>query len=145
MGYLIRNGVIIGGTTVYVDDELSLLSTNPVQNNIVTNALNNITPLSLAYDNTATYNVNDYCIYNNNLYRCIVDITVAEDFTAAHWELTTVINDVKTTYNNIVTVTNTGDMYVGNQLVRKVLTQEAYDLLNPPDPKVDYKIIETTP
>lgn len=40
-----------------------------------------------------------------------------------------------------VTVTNTGDVYIGTQLIRKVLTQAEYDLLDPPDPKVDYLIV----
>ena len=106
MGYLVHNGVTIGGTTVYVDDELSLSSTNPVQNKIITQIINQIIPLASEYDNTATYNVNDYCIYNNNLYRCIVDITVAEEFTPAHWELTNIVTDL-TTINNTIGDINT--------------------------------------
>ena len=41
MGHLIRDGVIIGGTNVYVDDSLSTTSENPVQNKVITNELNN--------------------------------------------------------------------------------------------------------
>ena len=41
----------------------------------------------------------------------------------------------------MATVTNTGDVYIGSQLIRKVLTQAEYDLLDPPDPKVDYLIV----
>lgn len=40
-----------------------------------------------------------------------------------------------------VTVTNTGDVYIGTQLIRKVLTQDEYDLLTTYDPKVDYLIV----
>lgn len=40
-----------------------------------------------------------------------------------------------------VQVTETGDIYIGSQLVRKVITQAEYDLLDPPDPKVDYLIV----
>jgi hypothetical protein len=36
MGTLIRDGVKIGGTTVYVDSNLSTTSENPVENKIVT-------------------------------------------------------------------------------------------------------------
>ena len=39
MGYLIRDGVKIGGTNVYVDDTLSTTSENPVQNKLITNTL----------------------------------------------------------------------------------------------------------
>ena len=41
MGHLIRDGVKIGGTNVYVDNTLSNISENPVQNKIITNTLNN--------------------------------------------------------------------------------------------------------
>ena len=42
------------------------------------------------YDSTATYRKNQLVIYNQNLYRCNNDITVAEAWTAAHWTETTV-------------------------------------------------------
>ena len=38
-----------------------------------------------AYDNTATYDVGDFCEYSDKYYRCIVAISTAEEFTAAHW------------------------------------------------------------
>lgn len=38
-----------------------------------------------AYDNTSTYDKGEYCIYNNALYVCNADISVAESWTAAHW------------------------------------------------------------
>lgn len=43
-----------------------------------------------AYDNTATYEIGDFCIYNNTLYRCTTAITVAEDFDNTHWTQTSV-------------------------------------------------------
>lgn len=39
------------------------------------------------YDNTATYSVDDYCIYNNVLYRCLTAISVPEDFDSSKWLL----------------------------------------------------------
>lgn len=45
------------------------------------------------------------------------------------------------TIPDAVTVTQTGDMYIGEVCVRKVLTQAEYDLITTPDPKVDYLII----
>ena len=41
--------------------------------------------MASAYDDTATYNVGDYCIYSNQLYKCNTAIAVAESFTPAHW------------------------------------------------------------
>jgi hypothetical protein len=100
MGKLVRNGVSYSGLNI-VDSNLSNSSTNPVQNQTITSALNLITPLTLVYDNTTTYNVNDYCVYNNNLYRCINEITVAEDFNSANWLIVTVISDLTDIYNII--------------------------------------------
>ena len=41
--------------------------------------------LAEEYDNTATYNVGDYCIYGGVLYRCSTAIATAEAWTAGHW------------------------------------------------------------
>ena len=38
------------------------------------------------YDNTATYSTGDLCIYDGNIYKCIQDITVAENFDISRWE-----------------------------------------------------------
>lgn len=38
------------------------------------------------YSSSATYNLGDYAIYNEQLYRCTTAITTAETWTAAHWE-----------------------------------------------------------
>lgn len=52
-----------------------------------------------AYDDTATYNTGELCIYNNTLYICTVSggITTPEAWTPAHWTATTIetlINDL---------------------------------------------------
>lgn len=51
----------------------------------------NIAP---AYSTSATYNVGDYVIYNNSLYKCKTAITTAEAWTSAHWTQAVVSNDV---------------------------------------------------
>ena len=38
--------------------------------------------------------INDYCIYNNTLYKCASAITVAEPWTAAHWTATTISTEL---------------------------------------------------
>jgi hypothetical protein len=45
-----------------------------------------INAIAPAYDSTSTYAVDEYCIHNAALYRCIADIETAEAWTAAHWE-----------------------------------------------------------
>lgn len=39
------------------------------------------------YSNTDTYNINDYVIYNNKLYRCTTNITAPEEFNISNWQL----------------------------------------------------------
>ena len=39
------------------------------------------------YDNSSTYNVDEYVSYNNKLYRCITDITTPEEFNISNWQL----------------------------------------------------------
>lgn len=43
-----------------------------------------------AYDDTSTYAVGDFCIYENTLYRCITAVTTAEEFDSTKWSATTV-------------------------------------------------------
>jgi len=50
----------------------------------------------------------------------------------------------KTEIPDPVTVNSTGDIYIGSQLVRKVLTQAEYDALVTKDPKVEYLVPEET-
>ena len=63
------------------------------------------------YDNTATYAVGDYCIYQNQLYKCVTQIDVAEAWDATHWALTNVVDYVKDTEQvgaKIVEINGTG-------------------------------------
>lgn len=52
----------------------------------------NTANVASAYDSTATYNIGDLCIHDNQLYRCIFPITTAEAWNSAHWTATT-LND----------------------------------------------------
>lgn len=149
MGAIIRDGIWYGGATA-IDNELSTTSENPVQNKIITNNIYQIFPPAIQYNNTATYNINDYCIYNNILYRCINNISTPEEFNTNNWISISIISDLTNISNNIVNINNSlttvdtnGDIYIGTQLVRKILTQAEYDALTTKDPKVDYCIIET--
>lgn len=49
-----------------------------------------VSDIADAYDSTSTYDVGDYVIYNNILYKCIANITVPESFDGTHWSRTTV-------------------------------------------------------
>lgn len=59
------------------------------------NEVNKDKNVSDAYDDTATYDVGDYCIYNSVLYKCNTAIAVAESFTPAKWTATTVAKELE--------------------------------------------------
>jgi len=46
------------------------------------------------YDSTTIYAVNDYCIYNGTLYKCIAAVTTAEAFDSTKWSATKVVNEL---------------------------------------------------
>lgn len=65
------------------------------------------------YNNSSTYEVGDYCIYNNKIYECNTAIATAEDFDSSKWNETSingiiesVKSDVETNTSNISTNTN---------------------------------------
>ena len=85
-----------------------------------------------AYDNSKSYAVGDYCIYNNKLYRCITAIESAEAFNIAKWEQTTVGNEVNQLNSNLgniselpyptyPVVNNVNQIYLDLQLTKKEL------------------------
>ena len=47
-----------------------------------------------AYSRLKTYQVGDYCIFNDKLYKCIVAITQPEAFDETHWLMTTVTQEM---------------------------------------------------
>lgn len=82
------DGIDTGANKTVVDDALDGESTNPVQNAVVTEALDgkaDIADLAPAYSTSGTYAVGDYVTYNGNVYRCTTAISTAEAWTPAHW------------------------------------------------------------
>lgn len=57
-------------------------------------AASNLSNLADAYDATATYAVGDYCIHDNQLYKCNAAITTAEAWNANHWTATTMADEI---------------------------------------------------
>lgn len=56
-----------------------------------------------AYDDTSTYAVGDYVVYEHDLYKCNTAIVAAEAWTAAHWTQTdigTVLESLKSDIDN---------------------------------------------
>lgn len=90
------------GGSIVVDSELSEASENPVQNKVITAKLKSLVGdiVSDAYDNTKTYKVNDYCIYDDKLYKCKTAITTAEEFNLEHWNITSINSELSLLVSN---------------------------------------------
>lgn len=56
--------------------------------NVVKTGYINDKNLAADYDPTATYNVGDYCMYQNELCVCTTGISVAEEWNGSHWQRT---------------------------------------------------------
>lgn len=52
--------------------------------------------LAETYDDTATYEVGDYCVYNGVLYKCITAIDEAEEFDPTKWESCLITDEMAT-------------------------------------------------
>ena len=70
------------------------------------------------YDSTATYAYGDYCIYQNDFYKCTTAITTAEAWTAAHWTKMTLAeagNELTTeeiNYNDYTAANSLSDLQI---------------------------------
>lgn len=76
--------------------------------------------IASTYDATSTYEVGDYCIYNNLLYKCNTTISTAEDFDDTKWDQTTLTELIKTLENQLNGFT-----------IHSTMTQAQYDALSP--------------
>ena len=57
--------------------------------------------VSDAYNSALTYEVDEYCIYNNTLYECITAVTVPEVFDSTKWRATNVGAELKRINSNL--------------------------------------------
>ena len=60
-----------------------------------------------AYDDTSTYAVGDFVIYEHELYKCNTAITTAEAWTAAHWTQVSVADELLAVYTAIASKQDT--------------------------------------
>ena len=70
---------------------------------------NNMAP---DYSNTATYDVGQYCVHDNALYVCKVQITAAEAWNSAHWEAV----DFASAIDDIILVQDTQPTTAANKI-----------------------------
>ncbi len=150
-----------GGTSVTVDSELSTTSENPVQNKVITQALNekgtyskptggipktdlasgvqtslgkadtalqehqdisgkankaDLTALSNtisdAWNASTTYAVGQYCIYNNSLWKCLVQHSGQTPTEGTYWTKVSVANEITSVNNSLVDIKNNIPQFV---------------------------------
>lgn len=98
-------GIETGANLTVVDDDFDSASSNPVQNSVITNAIDGVNSdisslsLSLApeYDPVnGTYIVGQCCVYNNKLYKATSNIISAEAWDSRHWTETSVTDELNT-------------------------------------------------
>ena len=103
----------------------------------------NIAP---AYSSSATYNVGDYVIYDNTLYKCKTVIATAETWTASHWTQAVVSDDtanLKSAFinNDISKTAQFYDGYVNTSGVITSNTSHKYSELIPVETGERYHVI----
>ena len=121
-----------GGTSVTVDSELSTTSENPVQNKVITQALNEKSNLiSDAWNASTTYEVGQYCIYNNSLWKCLVQHSGQTPTEGTYWTNVTVADEI-TSVNNSLQETNnrlnysTDEQIIGTWIDGKPIYRKTY-------------------
>ena len=60
--------------------------------------------ISDVYSAAATYAVDDYCIYNNTLYKCITAINTPEEWDETKWESVKISNEIVKISNELNTI-----------------------------------------
>lgn len=90
-----NNTAAIGNNTTAIGNNTTAIGNN-------TTAIGKLAlDLADAYDDTATYSVDDYCIYSNQLYKCNTAIAVAESFTPAHWTAINIAGEIAGAGSNL--------------------------------------------
>lgn len=106
-----------------IDEDINEIK--EVVNNNDTNTNNNF---SDAYDDSLTYSIGDYCIYQDKLYRCITTVATAEVFDSDKWEQVNVANNLNRFYTYSLTAVS-GNLAAGNW--RNTYTAAITDILEP--------------
>lgn len=79
-----------------------------------------VASISESFDTTATYNVGDYVVYNNLLYRCIVDVITPGSWTgSANWERTTIdaiVSDLASKTGSDIPVSDTDSDSIASKI-----------------------------
>ena len=112
-----------------IDEDINEIK--EVVNNNDTNTNNNFGD---SYSTSNTYNVGDYCVYEDRLYRCITAVSTAESFDSDKWEDTTVFDEIKIKNR----ITSGGETKVGYQIDGKDVYVKRYFISALPNNQISY-------
>lgn len=100
----------LGSVAIIIDDHLDPQSSNPVQNSVITLAINGLTVcLATAYDTTASYVVGSYCTHGQTLYKSNAVQNPAGEWDSSKWDAVTVMGEIASALAGLATVARTGD------------------------------------
>lgn len=113
-GAYIKDGIVYGGNTSHVRKEMTVAAWEALPDTKYTDGIdyyltdwnggNIVGCLGDAYSSESTYAVDDYCIYNNVLYKCVTAITTAESFDISKWSVTTVGAELASAQSSIASL-----------------------------------------
>ena len=135
----------LGSVAIIIDDHLDTQSTNPVQNSVITLALNGLTvSLATGYDTTGSYVVGSYCTRGQTLYKSNAAQNPAGEWDSSKWDAVTVMGELTSAIAGLATVARTGDYadLLNKPTLATVATSGSYtDLTNKPTiPTVDDRL-----
>ena len=84
--------------------------------------------LASAYDNTSTYSIGDFVIYNNTLYRCKTNVSTAENFDSSKWT-SVKVSDYIGQFESSLANTNDSVSVKFNQDTSTLLGDGAYEMV----------------
>ena len=93
--------------------------------------------ISDEYSSFSTYNVGDYCIYNNVLYKCNTAITVGETFDSTKWIATTIGSELLAIIRRVSTL----ETALNGYSFANTMTKAEYDQITP-DTNTIYPVVE---
>ena len=93
-------GVVSSGTSADVTDLINALnaatsSLNTAIGSIPPDYSSFMASVAPQYSSSAVYTAGSYCWYDGTLYKAVVDITMGESWTAAHWTTAVLGNDLR--------------------------------------------------
>ena len=107
---------------------------NEIKEVVNSNSTNTNNNFGDSYSTSNTYNVGDYCVYEDRLYRCITAVSTAESFDSDKWEDTTVFDEIKIKNR----ITSGGETKAGYQIDGKDVYVKRYFISALPNNQISY-------